>query len=144
MAPTKSRFCPHCEESVSVRTYREHFDLSLTKEKDEWQKIESSDEEDSLVQAEVRFDLLDEVQKWQWTNMKNVTKIYTVKQTNIRYQCQGSMLEHSCPVLMCLSLQAASTFCFLLLARESSLYAGSKQETNCFITSFPWNASRQW
>ena len=60
MAPTKSRFCPHCEESVSVRTYREHFDLSLTKEKDEWQKIESSDEEDSLVQAEVRFDLLDE------------------------------------------------------------------------------------
>ena len=43
-----------------VRTYREHFDLYFSKEKDEWQKIESSDEDDSVVQAKVRCDLLDE------------------------------------------------------------------------------------
>ena len=58
--PTKRRFCPHCQEHVSVRTFREHFDLYLNKEKDEWQKIESSDEEDSL-HDEVRRDLLDRI-----------------------------------------------------------------------------------
>ena len=57
MAPKKRRFCPHCKENVSVRTYREHFNLYFSKEKDEWQKTESSDEEDGLVQAEARCDL---------------------------------------------------------------------------------------
>ena len=59
MALKKRRFCPHCQENVSVRTYRDHFELYFDKERDEWQKVESSDEEDSLSQAEARCDLRD-------------------------------------------------------------------------------------
>lgn len=59
MAPKKRRFCPHCEENVSVRTYRDHFELYFDKEKDEWQKVQSSDEDDSFSQAETRCHLRD-------------------------------------------------------------------------------------
>ena len=59
MAAKNRRFCPHCEENVSGRTYRDHFELYFDKEKDEWQKVESSDEEDGLSQAEARCDLRD-------------------------------------------------------------------------------------
>lgn len=58
MAPTKRRFCQHCQEYVSTRTYREHFNLYFNKETDQWQKIESSDEEGS-PQAEGRDDVCD-------------------------------------------------------------------------------------
>ena len=58
MAP-KRRFCQHCQEYVSLRTYREHSDLYFNKAKDNWQEIESSDEEVSLQAAKVRSDLYD-------------------------------------------------------------------------------------
>lgn len=45
MAPTKRRFCQHCREYVSTRTFREHYDLYFNRAKNEWEKIESSDEE---------------------------------------------------------------------------------------------------
>ena len=60
MAPKKRHFWPHCKGNVSVGTYREHFDLYFSKEKDEWQKTESSDEEYGLVRGEARCDLCDE------------------------------------------------------------------------------------
>ena len=43
----KRRFCQHCQEYVSLRTYREHLNLYYNKSKGEWHKIESSDEEGS-------------------------------------------------------------------------------------------------
>ena len=58
MAPSKWRFCQHCQEYVSTRTYREHFNLYFNKETDQWQKIESSDEEGS-PQAEGRHGVCD-------------------------------------------------------------------------------------
>lgn len=42
-----------------MRTYRDHFELYFDKEKDEWQKVQSSDEDDCLSQAEARCDLRD-------------------------------------------------------------------------------------
>lgn len=53
MPPTKWRFCQHCREYVSIRTHRGHFDHYFNKETDQWQNIESSDEECS-AQAEAR------------------------------------------------------------------------------------------
>ena len=48
MAPTKRRFCQHCQEYVSIRTFRVHYDLYFNKRKNEWEKVESSDEENGL------------------------------------------------------------------------------------------------
>ena len=59
MAPNKRRFCPHCKENVSVRTYQRHFDLYFDKEKDKWRQRESSDEDDCLVQIDSPSDLFE-------------------------------------------------------------------------------------
>lgn len=48
MPPKKRRFCQHCQEYVSVRTFRVHYDLYFNKRKNEWEKVESSDEENGL------------------------------------------------------------------------------------------------
>ena len=61
MAAKKRRFCPHCKENVSVRTYQRHFDLYFDEEKDEWRQKESSDEDDCLVQTDSRSDLFERI-----------------------------------------------------------------------------------
>ena len=51
MAP-KRRFCEHCEEFVSLRTYREHVTLYSNKKTDQWQEVESSDDESLSLHGE--------------------------------------------------------------------------------------------
>lgn len=55
----KRRFCQHCQEYVSGRTYREHYDLYFNKSSAQWQTIDSSDEEGSR-RHEAHFDVLDD------------------------------------------------------------------------------------
>ena len=55
----KRRFCQHCQEYVSGRTYREHYDLYFNKSSAQWQTLESSDEEGSR-RHEAHFDVLDD------------------------------------------------------------------------------------
>ena len=55
----KWRFCQHCQEYVSGRTYREHYDLYFKKSSAQWRTIDSSDEEGSR-QHEAHFDVLDD------------------------------------------------------------------------------------
>ena len=62
MAPTKRRFCPHCRENVSLRTYQRHFDLYFNKGEGEWRQKESSDEDDCLMQTDSRSDLFEKSQ----------------------------------------------------------------------------------
>lgn len=45
MLPTKRKFCEHCQDYVSSRTYRQHLDLYYDKERGEWRRQESSGEE---------------------------------------------------------------------------------------------------
>ena len=51
MPSTKRKFCEHCQDYVSSRTYRQHFDLYYDKESGEWRKQESSGEESSDLSA---------------------------------------------------------------------------------------------
>ncbi|KAK2555727.1 hypothetical protein P5673_022290 [Acropora cervicornis] len=55
----KWRFCQHCQEYVSGRTYREHYDLYFKKSSAQWRTIDSSDEEGSR-RHEAHFDVLDD------------------------------------------------------------------------------------
>lgn len=48
MPPKKRRFCQHCQEYVSIRTFQAHYDLYFNKRKNEWKKFEYSDEENGL------------------------------------------------------------------------------------------------
>ena len=48
MAPKKRRFCQHCQEYASTRTFREHYYLYFKRAKNEWEELESSDEESGL------------------------------------------------------------------------------------------------
>ena len=48
----KRRFCEHCKEFVSLRTYREHVALYFNKKPDQWQEIESSDDENLSLHGE--------------------------------------------------------------------------------------------
>ena len=59
MASRKRRFCQHCQEYVSGRTYREHYDLYFNKNTAQWETIESSDEEGSS-RREAHFDVYDD------------------------------------------------------------------------------------
>ena len=61
MAPNKQRFCPHCEENVSIRTYQRHFDLYFNKEEDEWCQKESSDKDNCLVQTDSWPDMFERI-----------------------------------------------------------------------------------
>ena len=46
MSSTKRKFCEHCQDFVSTRTYRQHLDLHYNKESGQWNtREESSDEE---------------------------------------------------------------------------------------------------
>ena len=51
MSSTKRKFCEHCQDFVSTRTYRQHLDLYYNKESGQWNirqiQEESSDEERS-------------------------------------------------------------------------------------------------
>jgi len=48
MSSTKRKFCEHCQEFVSARTYRQHLDLYHNKETGQWNiREECSDEEKS-------------------------------------------------------------------------------------------------
>ena len=48
MSSTKRKFCEHCQDFVSTRTYRQYFDLYHHKESGQWNiREESSDEERS-------------------------------------------------------------------------------------------------
>lgn len=58
-ASRKRRFFQHCQEYVSGRTYREHYDLYFNKSTAQWQTIESSDEEGSR-RREAHFDVPDD------------------------------------------------------------------------------------
>ena len=57
MAPNKRRFCPHCKENVSIRTYQRHFDLYFNKEEDKWRQRKSLHEDDCLLQTDSRSDV---------------------------------------------------------------------------------------
>ena len=56
MSLRKRKFCEHCQEYVSPRTYRQHLDLYYNKQKEEWQKNDSSDEESSPPTGENLYD----------------------------------------------------------------------------------------
>ena len=48
MSSNKRKFCEHCQDFVSSRTYRQHLDLYYNKESGQWNiREESSDEERS-------------------------------------------------------------------------------------------------
>ena len=49
MSSAKRRFCDHCQDYVSSRTYRLHFDLFYNKEKEQWQRNDSSDEDNGQI-----------------------------------------------------------------------------------------------
>ena len=55
----KRRFWQHCQEYVSGKTYREHYDLYFKKSSAQWQTIDSSDEEGSR-RHKAHFDVLDD------------------------------------------------------------------------------------
>ena len=50
-SPGKRKFCDHCQDYVSLRTYRRHFDLYFNKEKEQWQRNDSSDEESGQISS---------------------------------------------------------------------------------------------
>ena len=45
MSSNKRKFCKHCKDYVSSRTYRQHLDRYFNKESGQWYRHESSDEE---------------------------------------------------------------------------------------------------
>ena len=48
MSSNKRKFCEHCQDFVSTRTYRQHLDLYYNKESGQWNiREEASDEERS-------------------------------------------------------------------------------------------------
>lgn len=51
MSSTKRKFCEHCHDYVSARTYRQHFDLYYDKGRGRWYRQESSDEESGDLSA---------------------------------------------------------------------------------------------
>ena len=66
MSSSKRKFCEHCQDFVSTRTYRQHLDLYYNKESGQWNiREESSDEEgsdptDLDVSAEEEYQLHDD------------------------------------------------------------------------------------
>ena len=51
MSSTKRKFCEHCQDYVSARTYRQHYDLYYDKGRGRWYRQESSDEESGNLSA---------------------------------------------------------------------------------------------
>ena len=49
MFSSNRKFCEHCQDYVSSRTYRQHLDLYYDKESGQWYKHESSDEESGHI-----------------------------------------------------------------------------------------------
>ncbi|XP_068680399.1 uncharacterized protein [Montipora foliosa] len=46
--PSKCKFCEHCQQYLSQRTYRRHFDSFFDRKTKQWCKNESSDEETTV------------------------------------------------------------------------------------------------
>lgn len=53
MSSNKRKFCEHCQDYVSSRTYRQHLDLYFNKESGQWYRHESSDEESGHISNSV-------------------------------------------------------------------------------------------